>query len=216
MLTQNEVISYTARGINYERLNAVLEYAGHSILDVCCGSGAYVLELEKDYDIRGVDIHQYEPWDAMQHLFSISDAAELDWKDNSVDTILSFETLEHLQEPEKALREYYRVCRKNIILTVPNCELTPAMHQSFLIYSPWLDRTHVQFFTMETITDMVKGVGFKIIKNYYINQISLLPLLTEAFDMSGMGGRLIRKILLKRQKHRYYLTCLVVAEKEEN
>jgi ubiquinone/menaquinone biosynthesis C-methylase UbiE len=214
MLLESRVNSYSARGINLERLEAILENAGHSILDVGCGSGAYVIKLAKDYDIRGVDIQKYEPWEAMPNLFSISDAAELDWKDNSVDTILSFETLEHLQFPEKALREYYRVCRKNIILTVPDCDLTPGMSQSQLIHNHWIDRTHVQFFNMESIIDMIKGVGFKIKKSYYINQISLSPFITEAFELSSIPGRLIRKLLLKRQKHRYYLTCLVVAEKE--
>ena len=214
MLLESHVNSYSARGINPERLDAIIEYAGSSILDVGCGSGAYVIKLAKDYDIRGVDIQQYETWEAMPNLFSISDAAELDWKDNSVDTILSFETLEHLQFPEKALREYYRVCRKNIILTVPDCDLTPGMSQSQLIHNHWIDRTHVQFFNMESITDMIKGVGFKIKKSYYINQISLYPFITEAFELSSIPGRLIRKLLLKRQKRRYYLTCLVVAEKE--
>lgn len=214
MLLQSDVTSYSARRINSERLHAILEHAGHSILDVCCGSGAYVIKLAKDYDIRGVDIHRYEPWDAMPNLFSISNADELAWEDNSVDTILSFETLEHLQNPEKALSEYYRVCRKNIILTVPNCELTPAMHKSKLIYYHWNDRTHVKFFNMESIIEMVKGAGFKIIKNYYINQISLLPLVEEAFNVSVIPfGKLIHKLLLK-QKCCYYLTCLIVAEKE--
>jgi len=215
MLLESNVNSYSVRGINPERLDAIIESAGYSILDVCCGSGAYVIKLAKDYDIRGVDIHRYEPWAAMPNLFSISDAAELDFQDNSVDTILSFETLEHLQNPDKALREYYRVCRKNIILTVPNCDLTPALHQSQLIYYHWNDRTHVHFFNMASITAKVESVGFKIIKTYYINQISLFPLIMEAFDMSGIVGRVIGKILGKRQQRSYYLTCLVVAEKGE-
>ena len=213
MLTLNDTISYAIRGINTERLNAVLENAGLSVLDVGCGNGAYVLKLADRYKMFGVDIQHFETWNTMPHLFSISDASELKFQDNSFDTVLSFETLEHLAEPKKALKEYYRICRKNLILTVPNCDVTLGMRQSLMIYYHWVDRTHVNFFDMETITEAVKEAGFKVAKYYYINQISLVPLLTEAFDLSGLLGKVIRKLLLKRQQHSYYITCLVVAEK---
>jgi len=214
MLTLNDTISYAIRGINTERLNAVLENAGQSVLDVGCGNGAYVLKLADQYKIFGVDIQRFESWNAIPHLFSISDASRLQFEDNSFDTILSFETLEHLSEPRNALREYYRICRKNLILTVPNCDITPGMRQSLMLYYHWIDRTHVNFFNMETITEAVKEAGFKIIKYYYINQISLMPFIAEAFDLSGLLGKVIRKILLNRQQHSYYITCLVVAEKQ--
>jgi ubiquinone/menaquinone biosynthesis C-methylase UbiE len=73
MLNQQEITSYTARGINPERLNAILEYAGHSILDVSCGSGSYVLKLYKHYNICGVDIQHYATWDARSDLFFLSE-----------------------------------------------------------------------------------------------------------------------------------------------
>lgn len=215
MLTVQELHKdYATRGINQERLNAILEFAGHSILDVGCGSGAYVLKLADKYQIFGVDYQSFPTWDTMPHLFSISDAAELAGKDdNSTDTVLSFETLEHLQDPGKALREYYRVCRKNVILTVPNCNVTDGMLSSELIYKPWIDRTHVQFFTLESIATLVEEVGFHVIKKTYINEISLTPFLSEAFDFSGLLGQLTRRFLFARKRKSYYITCLLVAEK---
>ncbi|MEQ8752499.1 MAG: methyltransferase domain-containing protein [Coleofasciculus sp. G1-WW12-02] len=149
----------------------------------------------------------------MPNLFSVSEADNLNWEDNSVETILSFETLEHLQNPKKALQEYYRVCQKNIILTVPNCEITAGMDKSKLIYSHWQDRTHVQFFNMSTIINMVQSVGFKVVKKDYINQIYLDHLIREAFNLSGLIGKSIRKLLSMKQKRHYYLTCLIVAQK---
>lgn len=213
MLTLNDTISYATRGINVERLNAVLENAGQSVMDVGCGNGAYVLKLADQYKIFGVDMQRFESWNVMPDLFSISDASELQFKDNSFDTVLSFETLEHLPEPKKALKEYYRICRKNLILTVPNCDITSGMRQSLMTYYHWIDRTHINFFDMSSITEVVKEAGFKITKSYYINQISLLPLVTEAFNLSGLIGKSLQKILLKRQRHKYYITCLVIAEK---
>ena len=214
MLSTTEInASYSARGINKERLEAILKFAGHSILDVGCGSGAYVLKLAEQYQISGVDYQRFPSWDDRPHLFSISDAAQLDLEDNSVDTILSFETLEHLQNPEQALKEYYRVCRKNIIITVPNCQITSGMEKSKFIYSHWIDPTHINFFKMEDIIKIVKNAGFNVTASYFINKINLQGLISEAFDVSGFFKRKIYQILLKNQKHQYYLTSLIVATK---
>ena len=155
--------------------------------------------------------------DEKPELFSISDASNLvNYVDNSVDTILSFETLEHLENPEKALQEYYRVCRKNLILTVPNCEVTNGMLDSGLIYKTWVDRTHIQFFDLKTIVSLAEEVGFQVIQKTYINEVSLLPLLFEAFDFSDILGKIARKIIrLKSEKaKKYYITCLLVCEKK--
>lgn len=214
MISTTEInASYAARGINQERLEAILKFAGHSILDVGCGSGAYVLKLAKQYQISGVDYQRFSSWEEKPHLFSISDAAQLKLPDNSVDTILSFETLEHLQNPEQALKEYYRVCRQNIIITVPNCQITPGMDSSKMIYSHWIDPTHINFFQMEDIIKMVKDVGFNITQSYYINKINLQGLIKEAFDFSGFFGSKISQIIFKKQKRQYYITSLIVATK---
>jgi ubiquinone/menaquinone biosynthesis C-methylase UbiE len=207
-------MNYEIRGVNSARLDAVIRYSSGSILDVGCGSGAYVLQLADRYDIKGIDYREFETWKEKPNLFSISDATNLNLPDNSVDTILSFECLEHLPNPELALKEYYRVARNNVILTVPNCAITPGMRQSLMLYYHWIDRTHVNFFTMESITELVQNSGFAISQSYYINQISWKPLLLEAFDFSGIIGRTILKYLLPRQKSNYYITCLIVAEKK--
>jgi ubiquinone/menaquinone biosynthesis C-methylase UbiE len=134
---------YSGRGLNPSRLEAIIRFAGQSILDVGCGSGAYVLQLADRYDIKGIDYQEFDTWKEKPNLFSISDATNLNLPDNSVDTILSFECLEHLPDPELALKEYYRVARNNVILTVPNCEITLGMRQSLMLYYHWIDRTHI-------------------------------------------------------------------------
>lgn len=48
-----------------------------------------------------------------------ADAAELPFRDGSVDLILGIEVMEHLPEPEKALSEMARVGRGRALLSVP-------------------------------------------------------------------------------------------------
>lgn len=217
MLSSQEIKnSYLKRGINQERLSAILRFAGDSILDVGCGNGSYVLELakQKNIEIKGVDYQYFSTWDLNPNLFSISQATQLGLEDNSVDTILSFETLEHLQSPETALKEFYRVCRKNIIITVPNCQLSSGMKHSKLLYYHWIDRTHANFFDLDNIRKLVEDSGFQVYNSYYINQINLIPFISEAFNFEGVFGRFLLKVLTNRQHRKYYLTCLVVAEKK--
>jgi ubiquinone/menaquinone biosynthesis C-methylase UbiE len=205
--------SYQARSINRERMGAVVKFAGESILDVGCGSGVYVLELAERYQIRGVDYQPFPTWKERPDCFSVSDASQLDFDDNSVDTVISFETLEHLLQPQQALAEFYRVCKKNLILTVPNCEITSGMKRSKLIYNHWIDPTHVNFFTMDSLKQMVEEVGFNVEHSGYINHLRLKPFLEEVFEPPTWWSRRLLKLLLKQPLRNYHLTCLIVAAK---
>jgi ubiquinone/menaquinone biosynthesis C-methylase UbiE len=205
--------SYQKRGVNNDRLQVVLAAAGQSILDVGCGSGAYVLKLADKYAIRGVDYQPFESWDEAPELFEVSDATKLRFEDDSFDTLLSFETLEHLPDPAAALREYYRVCRNNVILTVPNCAITDGMKKSNMLYSHWIDRTHVNFFDIESISALVADAGFKVVKQTYINKISVLPLITEAFGLNSTAQRWASRLLKRFQKRHHYITCIIIGEK---
>lgn len=204
---------YSVRGLNRERLAAIEQHAGQDVLDVGCGSGAYVLHLADRYRIRGMDYRQFDSWKQRPDLFEVSDAQHLRLPDASVDTILSFETLEHLPEPDRALREYFRVCRKNLILTVPNCTLTPGMRGSGVIYNHWIDRTHVNFWDLDGMSKQVSEAGFVVRHRQYINHINLGPVAMEALGFKGKVARYGAAIFRRIQRQKYPMTCLIVAAK---
>lgn len=208
--------TYLQRNINLQRFQAILENAGQSILDVGCGNGAYVLKINKElpkYKIHGLDYQWFQTWEERPEIFTIGDAKDLPYPDNSYDTITLFEVLEHLSEPEKALTEYFRVARKNIILTVPNCEYSDGMKKSLLTFYHYTDNTHVNFFTLKSVSDIITKAGFRVSKAFYINTLPLWPLLEEAFAFEGIAGRIIKKYLLMKSKRQYHITSLIVATK---
>jgi len=205
--------NYSLRGINPGRFEAILNYAGQEILDVGCGSGVYVLHLSDRYNIRGVDYKRFDSWQARPELFSIGDAQVLANGNNSVDTILSFEALEHLANPRQALSEYFRVCRKNLILTVPNCTLTPGMKNSGIIYNHWIDRTHINFWDMESIAKLLCDAGFTVEHKQAINEINLGAVTMEALGFSGVFARIGSRIFRLCQSKKYFMTNLVIARK---
>ena len=210
---QNHVPTYVKRPLNQHRVNAVEEYAGNSVLDVGCGNGAYVFEFNDRLHIRGTDSNYFESWSKNRDLFSVSDAHELKYEDDSFDTVVSFETLEHLSNPEKALTEMHRVCRDNVIITVPNCHLTKGMESSRLIFYHWIDHTHLNFWNSETLTSLMENSGFKIQNVTLINRLSLGHLFSEALCVPKPLQMVTSKALSFCLRKKYFMTILVVASK---
>jgi SAM-dependent methyltransferase len=91
---------------------------GMVVLDGACGSG-YGKEILSAGEYTGIDI---DP-DAVRYAtinygdgFIRGSVADLPLADESVDAVVSFETLEHLGEPDRALEEFARVLRLGGVL----------------------------------------------------------------------------------------------------
>lgn len=105
---------------------------GDSVLDCACGLGygSYLISnLVGVKQVQGIDItdeaidYAKANFGNNNVLFKKGDAQNLDeLLDNSVDFITSFETLEHIPEPESFLKEAYRVLKPGgrIMVSVPN------------------------------------------------------------------------------------------------
>jgi ubiquinone/menaquinone biosynthesis C-methylase UbiE len=210
---QNVHKSYSSRSINRERLNAILKYSDKTVLDVGCGSGAYVNYLATEYQINGIDYKNFDSWKNNPERFIVSDASDLKCSSSQYETIISFETLEHLDNPRKVLEEFYRVADKNIIITVPNCQIPESFSDSNLIYNHWKDPTHVNFWTKSSILELVESCGFKIIELSYINYINPWPLLFDTVGIKIRRDSLISRLFFRILPKKYPMTILLVAEK---
>jgi ubiquinone/menaquinone biosynthesis C-methylase UbiE len=95
-----------------------------AILDVGCGPGTITAGLSKivtSGTVTGVDIttpiierarSTFPPSSYPNLSFAVSNATDLsEFKDNSFDIVHAHQVFVHLQEPLKALRELYRVCK---------------------------------------------------------------------------------------------------------
>ncbi|MBL8386760.1 MAG: FkbM family methyltransferase [Hydrogenophaga sp.] len=139
-------------------LAADLVRAGDRVLDAACGLGygSYVLsQLTRCHSVTGVDGSDY----AIDYARANYAAAEARleyvqgwlpdhlaaWPDHSFDVVVSFETLEHVQDPQGLLAEFSRLLRPGgrIIASVPN---------------DWSDETgedpnphHLHVYTLDTL-----------------------------------------------------------------
>lgn len=205
--------AYARRGINKYRLDALQKHGGNSILDVGCGPGAYVLKLADERRMEGVDMTPFDAWSERPALFKVASAMDLPHGDESFETVCSFETLEHLQDPGRALGEFFRVCRKNLVITVPNCRITEGMRRSNLLYSHWRDPTHCNFYDMESLREQVAQSGFEVEQAYYINPINVAPFVMETLGLPDFLQRVGTRLLKRRSRSMHHITILLVARK---
>lgn len=116
-------------------LAAELIKAGDRVLDAACGLGygSYVLShLTRCHSVVGVDGSDYAINYATSNFGATGDRLNFmqgwlpdrlnAWPDDSFDVVVSFETLEHVQDPQNLLAEFSRLLRPGgrIIASVPN------------------------------------------------------------------------------------------------
>lgn len=208
---------YSERPLNKYRLQAIHKFAMQgSMLDVGCGNGAYVHYIDAAFNrkVHGVDYKKFSSWNKNKSLFTVGNIQQLKFKDDSFDTILCFEVLEHIENFHKAIEEIYRVTNKRAIFTVPNCQISDAMKKSNLIYGHHSDKTHVNFWDMSSFCDLLKKHKFKIIFKEHINFINYGYLIAESLYLPNFIGNFFAKLIkLLIIRNRYPMSLLVVVDK---
>lgn len=120
------------------------------VLDVGCGLGSYGRGLLADgYDWIGAEIDAADCAElaraGLPHRHV--DGKTLPFADDAFEAALCLEVLEHIDEPRAFLREVRRVAPRQLIISVPNCELLGYLYDH--LATPWhmLESTHVNYFT---------------------------------------------------------------------
>lgn len=132
--------------------------AGKVILDLGCATGEYCLQLEKlGFQCTGADVNPHYVEKARKNGVNaiVTSGDYLDFEDDSFDTVLLFEVLEHLKNPLQLLKEAKRVARKNVLITVPNCGQLSQLSQFSLTYEHLLEEDHVNYFTKQDLENLI-------------------------------------------------------------
>ncbi len=98
-----------------------------TLLDAGCGEGFVddiFLKAMPKLEITGFDVLEDSVKLAQirnpRGTFAVGDIYNIDAEDNSFDIVCSFEVMEHLHEPDRALAEMARVTRRAVVLSVPH------------------------------------------------------------------------------------------------
>ncbi len=111
----------------YARVEAeVSVLAPKTVLDAGCGEGETLERLGSilEAEVTGIDLNpdsvEYAAVRIPSATFLTGDIGELPFEDDSFDLVLCLEVLEHIPEPGPVLAELSRVCRGDIVLSVPS------------------------------------------------------------------------------------------------
>ncbi len=98
-----------------------------SLLEIGCGPGESTRRISNMLNGRSLEASEYEQRLVemnLRHEFPVKlsheSVYELQREDNSYDTLLLLEVLEHLDDFELALQEIFRVARHSVIVSTPN------------------------------------------------------------------------------------------------
>jgi 2-polyprenyl-3-methyl-5-hydroxy-6-metoxy-1,4-benzoquinol methylase len=170
-----------SRGADYGRLVhdrkiGLLRQPLGSVLDVGCaeGAGADALRAAGATTITGIEIDEGFAAEARTRYDEVICGAVPDalaWPDESFDTVLCYDVLEHLYDPWSAARQLAALLRPGgqLHLSIPNARskkvwLPLVLHGRFR-YEPdgLMDVTHIRFFGRRDAVEMLEAAGLEVV-----------------------------------------------------
>jgi 2-polyprenyl-3-methyl-5-hydroxy-6-metoxy-1,4-benzoquinol methylase len=155
---------------NIKRRRAIERYLkGGRLLEVGCGTGAFLAELLKsgNWDVSGIEPNERAAAHARQRMnVSIyqNKFNEVGLKSETFDAIVLWTVLEHLDNPIQDLQYAYELLKKDgwLVFSVPNVEsLDLKIFNRY--WAGWDLPRHLYVFPRSTLHEILEHIGFSIV-----------------------------------------------------
>lgn len=157
------------------KLRTLCDHKG-SILDVGCGGGFLSNELARQgYEVTGVDVSPESLKVAERHdltrsvKYEVADAYKLPYPDESFDAVTAMDFLEHIEDPEKVIKEFSRVLKPNGLFFFHTFNRNPVAWLVIIKLLEWFVKNtpknmHVLrlFIKPEELSDYAKKAGLSV------------------------------------------------------
>jgi len=171
---------------------------GSRLLEVGSGMGHLIGQLEDTFQTYGIDLNQWAVHKSKAvaqgtHLQTAS-AQEMPFSDHSFNVVIIKHIVEHLPDPQKAIREIGRVTEAGgtLILATPNLDslLKPWKGKAWIGYQ---DPTHISLKRPAEWLSLIKDAGFELIRVFSdgfwdVPYIRYIPNQIQKLFFGSLGG----------------------------
>lgn len=148
------------------------------ILDIGCGMGDFLdVAKKKGWNTHGVELSEYSSKIAKEKfgldIFQGKIEDKL-FKQKGFDAIIMIEVIEHLDNPKETLKRCNKIMKKDGLIVIGTADIgsiyarIKGKNWSYILLG------HLHYFSKKTLVKMLTESGFKVIKVYNGDEISLL------------------------------------------
>lgn len=147
---------------SFTKIEYLKKYAvGTDVLEVGSGMGWYSKFLkESGFSVIAIDVNPLAQIEGVELIKS--DFISVDLNGRSFDTVIMFDVLEHIADEKAALLKVKDICKKRLIMSVPNKDDAFLVKYN-LTYSHFRDKTHFREYSINQIKQVIEVNGFNIL-----------------------------------------------------
>lgn len=135
------------------------------ILDIGCGNGLYALDCKPELnEITQLDIIDRRSDVVNSFEFIKADIESYTLEPSSIDTIIAFDIIEHLNDDFAFIQKAYIQLKKGgrILISVPN-EDNSLLEKLNLAHIHFTDKTHRREYSQLKLKSLLENCGFKVV-----------------------------------------------------
>ncbi len=156
------------------------------ILDVGCGTGGMLKDLEKYGRLVAADFSKEAVKFCKRRGYEIIQCSVLEtpFQADSFDLVIGFDLLEHLDNDLEALMEVYRICRSGgfLCVTVPAFQFLWSHHDEI--------NHHKRRYTRRQLQELLGSARFQVVRSSYFNCYLFPCILVGRVFRRGSGQEL--------------------------
>lgn len=138
-----------------------------TILDVGCGNGTMLSQVNENNRLYGIDLSQSMIEHANNKLkdraeLVVGDAEILPWTDETFDTVLCTFSFHHYPQPQKVLMEMYRVMKREGQLIIADPWLPKPLRQILNLVIQFSSSGDYHVYSKREISVLLQNNGFHI------------------------------------------------------
>jgi len=167
-----------------------------ALLDVGCHIGVFVeIAAEHGWDAWGIEPSRWAVEQARQRglnvIWGTLETANL--PEQGYDVITLWDVIEHLTDPQGAIKQAYRLLRPGGLLVIHTIDIDSMFARVLGRRWPWLMEMHLFYFSRRTLRTMLEQSGFEVISDrpqgrylrlgYLTNRLgALIPILGRSAE----------------------------------